>query len=247
MGRFDGRKVLVTGGSRGIGRSICVAFAREGADVATVARTGEALEETARFIEEAGRRCVALPVDVTQSAAVDDAVGRVLDELGGIDVLVNNAAVTQDGPLVRMTDEAWDLVLDTNLKGTFYFTRAVARRMLKNRSGSIVNLTSLVATTGNWGQANYVASKAAIVGFTKACAREFSVRGVRVNAVSPGLVDTKMTKAMGGEAKDAALSLVPLGRMGSPAEVAEAVLFLAGEETTYVTGVVLHVNGGMLG
>ena len=246
MGCFEGKKVLVTGGSRGIGRSICLAFAREGADVATVARTREALADTARRVEESGRRCMAIPMDVTKSAGVNDVVGKVMEEMGGLDVLVNNAGVTQDGPLIRMTDESWDQVMDTNMKGTFYFTRAVARPMLKKRTGSIVNVSSLVGISGNAGQTNYAASKAAIIGFTKACAREFSGRGVRVNAVAPGYVETAVTDAMGDEAKDAIFSLIPMGRVGTPEEVSEAVLFLAGDGAAYMTGVVLQVNGGII-
>ena len=246
MSRFEGKKVLVTGGSRGIGRAICLAFAREGADVATVARTKEALGDVTRLVEETGRRCISFPVDVTQSAAVNDAVGQVMKEFGGLHVLVNNAGITRDGPLLRMSDEAWDQVMDTNMKGTFHFTRAVARPMLKAREGSIVNVTSVIGIMGNPGQANYAASKAAIIGFTKSCAKEFSGRGVRVNAVAPGMVDTAMTRAMGEEATEAILSRIPLGRVGTPEEVAESVLYLAGDEAAYMTGAVLQVNGGLL-
>ncbi|MCZ6602414.1 MAG: 3-oxoacyl-[acyl-carrier-protein] reductase [Planctomycetota bacterium] len=245
MGRFDGKKVLVTGGSRGIGRTLCLEFAREGAKVATVARSGDALQETAHLVEEAGGKCLAIPVDVTQSASVNEAVAQILEQLGGLDVLVNNAGVTRDGPLIRMSDESWDEVMDTNMKGTFYFTRAAARPMLKKKTGCIVNLTSVVGIMGNPGQANYSASKAAIIGFTKACAKEFSRRGVRVNAVAPGFVDTAMTEALGDQVKESILSRVPLGRFGSAEEVAEAVLFLAGDEASYMTGVVLQVNGGL--
>lgn len=245
MGRFDDRKVLVTGGSRGIGRALCEAFAREGADVATCARTAEALEETKAAVEGLGRRCLALPLDITQSSAVNDAVSQVMSEFGQLDALVNNAGVTVDKPLLRMSDEDWDRVMDTNAKGAFLLTRVVGRQMLKRKGGSIVNLTSVVGVMGNPGQTNYAASKAAIIGFTKACAREFAGRGVRVNAVAPGFIDTDMTRAMGAEVQEALVSRIPLGRVGSVEDVANAVLYLAGDEASYLTGTVLHVNGGL--
>ncbi len=245
MGRFDDRRVLVTGGSRGIGRALCEAFAREGADVATCARSEGALEGTKQAIEGLGRRCLALPLDITQSSAVNDAVSQVMQEFGHLDVLVNNAGVTVDKPLIRMTDEDWDHVMDTNAKGAFLLTRVVGRPMLKRRSGSIVNLTSVVGVMGNPGQTNYAASKAAVIGFTKSCAREFAGRGVRVNAVAPGFIDTDMTRAMGAEAQEVLVSKIPLGRVGSVEDVADAVLFLAGDEASYLTGTVLHCNGGL--
>ena len=244
--RLKGKTTLVTGATRGIGREIALVFAREGADVAICGRTGPALDAVKTEIESAGRRCQAFVVDVSQAAAVEAMTAKLLDNWGRLDILVNNAGMTRDGLLVRMKDEDWDSVLAVNLKGTFLCTRAVARTMMRQRSGRIINLASIVGLMGNAGQANYAASKAGIIGFTKSVARELGSRGVTVNAIAPGFIETEMTQALSDEAKTQWQAQIPLGRFGQSSDVAQAALFLASEAANYITGQVLQVDGGLV-
>jgi len=240
---FTGKVVLVTGGSRGIGRACAVAFARAGATVVLSYAGNEAA--AAEAVALAGPNARSMKFDVADTAACAAAVDEVVKGAGRLDVLVNNAGVAIDGLAVRVKDDDWDRTLDTNLKGAFALCRAAARPMMKQRSGSIVNLTSVVGETGNVGQAAYAASKAGLIGLTKSLARELSSRNIRVNAVSPGFIDTDMTAGLNAELKAKMTEGIPLGRLGSANEVARAVLFLAGDAASYVTGEVLKVNGGM--
>ena len=240
---FTGKVVLVTGGSRGIGRACAVAFARAGATVVLSYAGNEAA--AAEAVALAGPNARSMKFDVADTAACAAAVDEVVKGAGRLDVLVNNAGVAIDGLAVRVKDDDWDRTLDTNLKGAFALCRAAARPMMKQRSGAIVNLTSVVGETGNVGQAAYAASKAGLIGLTKALARELSSRNIRVNAVSPGFIDTDMTAGLNAELKAKMTEGIPLGRLGSSDEVARAVLFLASDAASYVTGEVLKVNGGM--
>ncbi|MBI4003832.1 MAG: 3-oxoacyl-[acyl-carrier-protein] reductase [Candidatus Omnitrophica bacterium] len=236
---------LVTGGARGIGREIALAFAREGADTALFDVNPEPLAQTAKELEALGRRCVGVVVDVTDGKQVDEGVAKVLDKLGRLDILINNAGITKDGLLIRMDDAQWDRVLDINLKGTFLCTRAVAKHMLKQRRGRIVSIASIVGLIGNPGQANYAASKAGIIGLTKAVAKELASRGVTVNAIAPGFIKTEMTEALPEQAKQRLAEAIPMGTLGEPKDVAQAALFLVSEAARYITGHVLVVDGGL--
>ncbi len=241
-----GRVALVTGGSRGIGRAVCLALAARGTAVAVnYVHREEAAAEVVRRIEEAGGRARAFGGDVSDPAQADGLVREVLQAFGRLDILVNNAGITRDMLILRMKDDDWDAVMNTNLKGAFHCIRAAARPMMKQRYGRIVNITSVAGVMGNPGQANYSAAKAGLIGLTKTAAREFASRGITVNAVAPGLIETDMTAAMTEEAVQALHDQIPLGRLGRPEEVAEAVTFLSSEAAGYITGHVLHVDGGM--
>ncbi len=243
---FENKVVLVTGGSRGIGRACAIAFAREGAQVVlSYAGNETAASETVAAIVEAGGKAKALRFDVSDTAACTQAVESVVKDHGRLDVLVNNAGVAIDGLIMRFKDEDWDKTLDTNLKGAWALSRAVSRPMMKQRSGAVVNLTSVVGEMGNAGQSAYAASKAGLIGLTKALARELAPRNIRVNAVSPGFIDTDMTSRIPEEARKQMLGVIPLARLGGSAEIAHAVLFLASDRAGYITGEVLKVNGGM--
>jgi 3-oxoacyl-[acyl-carrier protein] reductase len=243
MRELEGQVAVVTGGSRGIGRAIACEIGRAGASVAVVARSEERARETLALLDGPG---IALACDVANPDQCKDLAAAVVEELGPIDVLVNNAGITRDNILVRLKDEDWDAVLETNLRGAFNTTRAVARGMMKRRSGRIINIGSVVGLTGNRGQANYAASKAGLIGFTKSVAQELAARGVLVNVVAPGFIDTDMTAELPEEARDALFERIPLGRFGTPQDIAGAVRFLTGPAATYITGQVLVVDGGMV-
>jgi 3-oxoacyl-[acyl-carrier protein] reductase len=234
----------VTGASRGIGRAIAQAFAAEGAHVVLAARDSAKLAEAVAEIQAKGGKAEALAVDVADRASVEAAVAHVVSAHGRVDHLVNNAGVTRDNLLLRMKDEEWRQVLDTNLTGAFLCTQAVLKPMLKQRSGRIVTITSVVGLAGNAGQANYAASKAGVIGFTKSVAREVASRGITANAIAPGFIETDMTAAMSEKARDAVFAAIPLGRVGRPEDVAGAALFLVSDAAAYVTGQVLAVDGG---
>ena len=246
MSSLASQVAVVTGAGRGIGRAIALRFAAEGADVFCVSRTAQNSEKVAGEVKALGRKAWAVAVDVADSAAVGAASERILTEAGRVDVLVNNAGIARDGLLMRMSDADWDAVLNTNLKGAFAFTRAFARSFLKQRAGRIINISSIIGLIGNAGQANYAASKAALIGFTKACARELGSRGITVNAIAPGFIDTDMTAVLDEKARAALLERIPLNALGKPEDVAEAALYLAGPGGRYVTGQVLTVDGGMV-
>lgn len=240
-----GKVALVTGGGQGIGRSVALMLARHGSDVAVSDVNVEMAQSTIEEIEKIGRRALAVEANVARFEDGERMVRETVDSLGRIDILVNNAGITRDGLMLRMSEEDWDLVLDVNLKGAFNCTRAAVRHMAKQRSGKIVNIASVVGLMGNAGQANYAASKAGLIGFTKTVAREFASRGITVNAVAPGYIDTPMTQALPEKVKEELQKLIPLDRLGTPEDVANAVLFLVTNASDYVTGQVVHVNGGL--
>ena len=241
------RIVVVTGGSRGIGRAVCLRFARDDASIIFVHYDPDDLKanETLRLLDRMGVEAKAEKLDVSSFEAVEEFFKEVVREFGRVDVLVNNAGITRDTFLMRMSVDQWDEVLTVNLKSVFNCTKAVVRSMIRERSGRIVNISSLVGQIGNSGQANYAASKAGILGFTKSVAKELATRGITVNAVAPGFIDTEMTEKLPDKAKEAFLTQIPMGRIGKPDEVAEAVYWLASQGATYITGQVIHVNGGL--
>ncbi|OBZ34143.1 3-oxoacyl-[acyl-carrier-protein] reductase [Megasphaera sp. DISK 18] len=245
--QLTGKTAIVTGGSRGIGRAAALTLAEAGADVAVIyAGNTAAAEETVCLIEEKGRKGLAIQCDVADEAAVTAMVKDVKKELGRIDILVNNAGITRDGLLMIMKEADWQAVLDTNLTGAFHCTKAVTRLMMKQRSGSIINITSVVGETGNAGQANYAAAKAGLIGFTKSVAKELASRNIRCNAIAPGCIETDMTAVLGEDTVDAMIKTIPMGRVAQPEEVAKAVLFLASDDASYITGQTLNVDGGMV-
>ena len=237
---------IITGGARGIGREIALLFAKEGADIALFDVNAEQLAQTVGELRALGRRAEGFVVDVTDPQTVEDAVSKVLDKLSRIDILINNAGITQDGLLVRMSDAQWDRVLDINLKGTFLCTRAVSKVMLKARRGRIVSIASIIGLIGNAGQANYAASKAGIIGLTKSVAKELASRGVTANAIAPGFIKTEMTDRLPEDVRQRMLAQIPLGILGEPRDVAQAALFLVSDAARYVTGQVLVVDGGLV-
>ena len=245
--RLENQIAVVTGAGRGIGHAIAVRLAHEGARVASVSRSEGNAQRTADEINgiraEAAR---AYAVDVSDHAAVQQVGARILEDFGRVDILVNNAGVTRDGLSMRMSTEDWDTVLNTNLKGAFNFVQAIQRPMIKQRSGRIINISSVIGLIGNAGQANYAASKAGLIGFSKSLAREMASRGITVNAVAPGLIETDMTSVLSDEVRKNILSKIPLGSLGQPDDIANAVAFLASPEAKYITGQVLAVDGGMV-
>jgi 3-oxoacyl-[acyl-carrier protein] reductase len=246
MGQLDNQIAVITGASRGIGRAIALKFAAEGADVACVSRTAENSEKVAAEIRALGRKAWAYAVDVADAKVVAAAAEKILADAGRVDILVNNAGVTKDGLLMRMSEEDWDTVLNTNLKGAFSFTKAFARGLLKQRSGRIINVASIIGLIGNAGQANYAASKAALIGFTKSIARELGSRGITANALAPGFIETDMTAALNEDVRKQLLEKIPLACFGQAEDIANAALFLAGPSGRYITGQVLVVDGGMV-
>lgn len=243
--KFEGKVVVVTGGARGIGRAVTERFHAAGASVAIIGRNEEAAKTLAAELSQRGAKCAGYACDVSKGAEIDTMIETVAKDFGKLDILINNAGVTQDGLVVRMTDEAWNNVIQTNLTGAFQLLRAAARIMLRARTGCIVNVSSVVGIIGNAGQANYCAAKAGLIGLTKSAAREFAPRGVRVNAVAPGLIETDMTSKLNDEQKKALLSGLPLGRAGTVSDIASAITFLASDDASYITGQVLSVDGGM--
>ena len=244
---LDGKTALVTGASRGIGRAIALCLAAEGARVAiNYAGNVKAAEEVKASVEAAGGTAILCQADIADSAAVEAMIADVVKEFGTIDILVNNAGITRDTLLMRMKDEDFAKVLDTNLKGVFYCTKAVSKLMMKKRAGRIVNMASVIGLVGNAGQANYAAAKAGVIGFSKSAAKELASRGITVNVVAPGFIGTDMTADLPETVKEKALADIPLGKMGEPEDVANAVLFLASDQASYITGQVVNVDGGMV-
>ena len=242
---MNNKIAVVTGGSRGIGRCIALRLSKEAKVIITYIKRGEAAEETIKEIQEKGGEAWAYQFDVSSFKQTQDFFKKIIAKFGRVDYLINNAGITKDGLILRMKEEAWDEVLAVNLKGTFNCIKAVAGTMIRQGYGRIVNISSVVAFIGNIGQVNYVSSKAGIVGLTKAAAREFAAKGITVNAVAPGFIETEMTTKIPDKIKEQILSQIPLGRFGKPEDVAEVVAFLASDRAKYITGQVIHVNGGM--
>ena len=246
---LEGKVALVTGAGRagkGIGRAICLALARKGAIIAIADFVPEAAQAVAEDVRQLGVEAISLTANVADTRDVERIVQEVVDKFGRIDILVNNAGITRDQLLVRMSEAEWDAVLDTNLKGTFNCTKAVAKHMLRARSGRIVNMSSVMGIIGNPGQANYSSSKAGMIGFTKTVAKELGSRGVTVNAVAPGFIETAMTEELSQQVRETISAQIPLVRLGSPEDVANVVVFLCSEASSYITGQVINVDGGMV-
>ena len=246
MGSLSAQIALVTGATRGIGKAIALALANDGATIVGTATTADGAAGISRYLEEAGNAGEGIQLDVTDAAATDAALTAIEAKRGAIAILVNNAGITRDNLLLRMKDDDWDAIMATNLKPVFRLSKAVLRGMMKARYGRIVQIGSVVGTSGNPGQTNYAAAKAAIVAFTKSLAQEVGSRNITVNCVAPGFIDTDMTRALPDTQREALLGRIPLGRLGTPEDVGHAVAFLASPKAAYITGATLHVNGGML-
>ena len=244
--KLKGKVALITGGARGIGKEIALSFAREGADIAICDVNAETLAAAQKEIEALGRPVLTGVVDVTRCDQADGFTQKTLDKFSKIDILINNAGITRDGLLVRMSEADWDLVLAVNLKGAFNFTKAVSRIMMKQRDGRIVNMASIIGVMGNAGQANYAASKGGLIAFTKTVAKELASRNVRANAIAPGFIQTEMTAKLPDNVKSEMLKFVPLGKFGTVQDVANLALFLASDDSSYITGQVVQVDGGMV-
>jgi len=244
--KLQGKVALVTGGARGIGRAIALLFAQEGADVAVCDVNKALAQATCAEIEALGRKALALEADVTVFVKAKETVNKILDKLGKVDILVNNAGITRDNLLLRMSDAEWDAVLNVNLKGAFNCIKAVSRPMIKQRSGKIVNIASIIGIIGNAGQANYAASKAGLIALTKSAAKELASRNITINAVAPGFIQTEMTAKLPDEYKEKMKQAIPLNKFGTPDDVAEACLFLASSDADYITGQTIVVDGGMV-
>jgi 3-oxoacyl-[acyl-carrier protein] reductase len=242
---LEGQIALVTGATRGIGRAIALALARAGARVVGTATRDEGAEAITAYFKAEGCSGEGIRLDVAQGAAVEMAVAGIAERVGSIAILVNNAGITKDNLLLRMKEEEWDAIMDTNLKSAYRLSKAVLRGMIKARHGRIINIGSVVGASGNAGQTNYAAAKAALIGFTKSLAQEVGSRSITVNCVAPGFIDTDMTRALSAEQREQLIARIPLGRLGLPEDIAHAVLFLASREAAYITGATLHVNGGM--
>jgi 3-oxoacyl-[acyl-carrier protein] reductase len=246
MTMFNGKTAIVTGSARGIGQSIALELARNGADLVICDVKAEWLSETEALLRELGGKVTCKELDVTNAEASQKVINEIAEENGRIDILVNNAGITRDGLLMRMSEEDWDAVLTVNLKGTFNCTKAVTRIMMKQRSGSIINIASVVGVMGNAGQANYAASKGGVIAFTKSVAKELASRNIRANAIAPGFISSKMTDALSDEVRQKMLEAIPLNAFGTPQDIANAVTFLASDNSSYITGQVINVNGGMI-
>lgn len=247
MSRFEGKSAIVTGASRGIGREIALQLAKEGARVAVnYSGSKDKADEVVELITAAGGEAFAIQADISNVDSVKNMVDQTLEAFGSIDMLVNNAGITKDNLLMRMKEDEWDDVINTNLKGVFLCTKGVTRQMMRQRAGKIVNVASIVGVSGNPGQANYVAAKAGVIGFTKTAAKELAARHINVNAVAPGFITTDMTDALSEDVKNQMLSAIPLGKLGTPENVARTVLFLLSEDAAYITGQTIHVDGGMV-
>ncbi|KKB39308.1 3-oxoacyl-[acyl-carrier-protein] reductase [Bacillus thermotolerans] len=245
--KLEGKTALVTGASRGIGRAVALELAREGARViVNYSGSEEKAKQVVEDIKAIGREAIAVKCNVADSEEVADMFKQALEAFGKVDILVNNAGITRDNLLMRMKEEEWDAVINTNLKGVFLCTKTATRPMMKQRSGRIINIASVVGVSGNPGQANYVAAKAGVIGLTKTTAKELAPRGITVNALAPGFITTDMTDALPEENKEALLSQIPLGRLGDPEDIAKAAAFLASDDAGYITGQTIHVNGGMV-
>ncbi|MCZ2257059.1 3-oxoacyl-[acyl-carrier-protein] reductase [Sporosarcina sp. G11-34] len=247
MNRFEGKAAIVTGASRGIGREIALQLAKEGAKVAVnYSGSKDKADEVVQLIKDAGGEAFAIQADVSNSDSVKNLVEKTIETYGSIDILVNNAGITKDNLLVRMKEDEWDDVININLKGVFLCTKGVTRQMMRQRAGKIVNVASIVGVSGNAGQANYVAAKAGVIGFTKTTAQELAARNINVNAVAPGFITTDMTDALDEDMKKQMLANIPLGKLGSPENVAKTVMFLLSDDAAYITGQTIHVDGGMV-
>jgi 3-oxoacyl-[acyl-carrier protein] reductase len=244
--KLSGKVALVTGAAQGIGKAIALALAQEGADIVVSDVNLEEAQKTADQIISLGRNGLAVKANVAVFSEVEDLVNKVIDKFAKIDILVNNAGITRDGLLLRMKEDDWDLVLDINLKGTFNCTKACCRPMLKQKSGKIINVASIIGLIGNAGQANYSASKGGVISLTKSTAKELAAKGINVNAVAPGFIKTRMTEILSEEVKQNLLKAIPLDRLGEPEDVARAVVFLASDESNYITGQVINIDGGMV-
>ncbi|MBM3243760.1 MAG: 3-oxoacyl-[acyl-carrier-protein] reductase [Candidatus Omnitrophica bacterium] len=244
--RLKERTALITGSARGIGKAIAMAFAREGANIAVADVNLDLALATASEIEALGRKAMALELDVTDYAKVEEGVNKILDKFGKVDILVNNAGITKDNLLLRMSQAEWDTVINVNLKGTFNCIKAVSKPMVKQRSGRIISIASIIGLMGNWGQANYAASKAGIIALTKTVAKELASRNINANAVAPGFIQTDMTAKLPEDVKKKMMEAIPMAKLGTPEDVANVCLFLASEESSYITGQTITVDGGMV-
>ena len=246
MNFLNDKVAVVTGAGRGIGRAVAIAYAKMGANVVCVSRTQENSTKVATEIEALGQKSWAFAVDVSDTSAVESSAKNILEATGKVDILVNNAGVTRDNLLMRMSEEEWDTVLNTNLKGAFNFTKAFTRPFMKQRSGRIINIASVIGLIGNAGQSNYAASKAALIGFTKSVAKELAPRGVTANAIAPGFIETDMTAVLDEKVRGSIIDRIPMNQFGSPEDIANTAIFLALESTNYMTGQVLTIDGGMV-
>ncbi|MFC7685452.1 3-oxoacyl-[acyl-carrier-protein] reductase [Ureibacillus sp. GCM10028918] len=246
MGKLDGKTAVVTGASRGIGRAIALQLATEGANVVVnFSGSEQKASEVVKEIQDLGSQAIAVQANISDSESVQQLMNAAIEQFGAIDILVNNAGITRDNLLMRMKEDEWDDVINTNLKGVFLCTKAVTRQMMKQRAGRIINISSIVGVMGNAGQANYVAAKAGVIGLTKTTARELASRNILVNAIAPGFISTEMTDTLPEDVKSAMLSQIPLAKLGNPEDVSKAVVFLASDDASYMTGQTLHIDGGM--
>lgn len=246
MGKLNGKTAVVTGASRGIGRAIALQLAAEGANVVVnFSGSEQKASEVVQEIQNLGAQAIAVQANISDSESVQQLMNAAIEQFGAIDVLVNNAGITRDNLLMRMKEDEWDEVINTNLKGVFLCTKAVTRQMMKQRAGRIINISSIVGVMGNAGQANYVAAKAGVIGLTKTTARELASRNILVNAIAPGFISTEMTDTLPEDVKSSMLTQIPLAKLGNPEDVAKAVVFLASDDASYMTGQTLHIDGGM--